>query len=57
MWFYGKHHSEETKRKLSEKNSGKNHPFYGKHFSFEHRKKMSEARVKSKNIICECSPP
>jgi hypothetical protein len=35
--------SDETKKKLSEANKGKNNPNYGKSFSEEHRRKMSEA--------------
>lgn len=35
--------SEETKRKLSEINKGRNHPNYGKHLSEETKKKISEA--------------
>jgi hypothetical protein len=35
--FYGKHHSEETKKKISESRKGKligkNHPMYGKNHS------------------------
>ena len=45
--FYGKHHSEETKRKHSlwvkEHQSGENSPFYGKHHSDESKKKIAEA--------------
>lgn len=37
----GKHHSEETKKKLSKANSGKNSHFFGKHLSEEHRLKIS----------------
>lgn len=54
----GKHHSEETKRKMSESKSGKNNPMYGKPgtmlgkqhpskgqpLSEEHKRKLSEAR-------------
>lgn len=44
---YGKHWSEETKRKISESHKGKyggeNHPLYGKHHSEETRKKISKA--------------
>ena len=40
--FYGKHHSEETRKKISEAIEGKNHPNYGKHHSEETRKKISE---------------
>ena len=45
--FYGKHHSEETKRKHSlwvkEHQSGENNPFYGKHHSKEAKRKISES--------------
>lgn len=47
--MYGKHHSEETKQKLSESNKGKhnnsgeNNPFYGKHHSEETKTKISIA--------------
>ena len=46
----GKHHSEETRKKMSEANKGENNPrfgkpsaFKGKHHSAETRKKMSES--------------
>ena len=41
--FYGKRHSDESRKKISESKKGKNHPFYGKEFSEEHKKKMSES--------------
>ena len=41
--LYGKHHSDETRKKLSELTKGENHPMYGKHRSEETRKKMSES--------------
>ena len=41
--LYGKHHSEETKRKMSIANSGENHYNYGKHLTEDTRKKMSIA--------------
>lgn len=40
----GKHHNEETKRKLSEALSGERHPNFGKHLSEETRGKISEAQ-------------
>jgi hypothetical protein len=40
---YGKSHSEETKRKISEKLSGEKHPMYGKSHSEETKRKISEA--------------
>ena len=39
----GIHLSEETKQKLSELNTGENHPNYGKHLSEETKQKISEA--------------
>lgn len=45
--FYGKKHSDETKKKLSKlasQRTGDKNPFYGKHISTEHRKKMQEAQ-------------
>lgn len=36
-----KHHSEETKQKISKTMTGKNHPFYGKHHSEEVKQKIS----------------
>ncbi|MGN0246521.1 MAG: NUMOD3 domain-containing DNA-binding protein [Lachnospiraceae bacterium] len=57
--MYGKHHSEETRKKISESNkgllsgdknpmfgirrTGKDHPMYGKHLSEETKKKLSNA--------------
>ena len=43
--LYGKHHSKETKKKMSESNKGKNK---GKHRSKETKKKISE-KMKGKN--------
>lgn len=40
----GSHHSEETRRKLSEVKKGENHPLYGKHHSEETKRKMSESK-------------
>ena len=65
--FYGKHHSDETLRKISEShknmsdetlrkiseaNKGENNPFYGKHHSEETRRKISEAH-KGKHLSDE----
>lgn len=49
--------TDEQKKKRSEKQKGKNHPFYGKHHTEETKKKMSESRKgeknpKAKKIIC-----
>ncbi len=41
--LYGKHHSEETKKKMSDKHKGELHPLYGKYHSEETKKKMSES--------------
>jgi hypothetical protein len=41
--YYGKHHSEEIKKIISEKTKGMNHPLYGKHHSEESKKKISKA--------------
>ena len=41
--FYGKHHTEEQKRKLSELIKGENNYFYGKHHTEEQKRKLSEA--------------
>ncbi len=47
---YGKHHTEEAKKKISEANKGNNkgmigsnHPFYGKHHTEETKKKISKS--------------
>ena len=42
--YFGKHHSEEARRKISEAMKGNNHPNFGKHHSEESKRKMSEAR-------------
>jgi len=46
--FYGKHHSEEWKKKQSEKLKGEDNPNYGKHPSEKTRKKQSE-KLKGEN--------
>ena len=43
--FYGEHHSEESKRKISIAVTGEKHPMYGKHHSEESKKKISEAHA------------
>jgi group I intron endonuclease len=49
--FYGKNHSENTKKIISERmkgrQSGKNNPFYGKAHSFETKLKISESIKKT----------
>ena len=48
--FYGKHHTEESKKKMREarigKYCGENSPNYGKKFSEEHKKRISESKTK-----------
>lgn len=41
---YGKHLSEETKKKISEKTKGENNHFYGKHFSDEHKRNLAKSQ-------------
>ena len=46
--MYGKHHSEETRKKMKENHAdvfGENNPFYGKRHSEEVRNKISESRA------------
>ena len=56
--FYGKHHTEETKRKISESRKGKcigeEHPMYGKHHSKENLEKISKNRQGKggKQVLC-----
>jgi len=40
--FFGKFHSDETRKRLSEVNLGENHPFFGKKHSDETKQKMSK---------------
>ena len=41
--MFGKHHTEETKRKISEAKKGEKHPLYGKILSEETKRKISES--------------
>ena len=41
--MFGKHHSGETRKRISESLKGEKSPNYGKHLSGETRKKLSEA--------------
>ena len=43
-YMYGKTHTEEARKKISDANKGENHPGYGKHPSEETRKKLSLAK-------------
>ena len=42
--MYGKHVSEETRKKMSEAQKGEKHHMYGKHMREEHRKNLSKSR-------------
>ena len=42
--WYGKHHSLETKKKMSDSMLGEKHHYYGKSLSEEHRKKLSDSK-------------
>ena len=46
---YGKHLSEETRKKIREAHKGENNPMYGKCLSEEHKRKMSESLKGSNN--------
>lgn len=48
--MYGKHHSEESKAKISKASSGENNGMYGKSHSSEAKKKISEFRSGSKKM-------
>lgn len=53
--WLGKHHTAETKRKLSEMHKGSKNPMYGKTVSEETRRKMSEAQKRGKlckHVLC-----
>lgn len=47
-FMYGKHHTEESKKKISSKNKGENNGMYNKHHSLESRNKISENQTKRK---------
>ena len=56
--FYGKHHTEETKQKISQNRKGKltgqDHPLYGKHHTKNSLQKISEHRQGKggKKVLC-----
>lgn len=60
--MYGKHHSEETRRKISEylkkdgRMAGKNNPNYGKHHSDDTKKKISERLKKGGKLAGKNNP-
>ena len=49
--FSGKHHTEETKKKIGEAQKGENNHMYGKHHTEETEKKMSEAQKGEKGSM------
>lgn len=49
--WYGKRLYETTKKKLSERKTGKNHPNYGKHLSEETKRKISESQRGEKSRL------
>lgn len=49
--MYGKSHSDETKKKMSDIKIGENNPMYGKTLSYESRKKISEHHKGKNNPI------
>ena len=51
-WIKGKHHSEETRKKISEANKGKSSWINGKHLPAEHRKKIAES-LRGKHLSAE----
>lgn len=48
----GRHHTEESKKKMSERKLGENNSFYGKRHTDETRKKMSEAQSGKNHPVC-----
>ena len=49
---YGKHHSEDTRRKISDAMKGENNPQYGKHHSEDTRRKISDT-LKGRTVTDE----
>ena len=47
--MYGKHHTEEARRKISQAMTGEKHPLYGKHHTEEVRKKIAQAMTGENN--------
>lgn len=46
--MFGKHHSEETRKKMSEQRSGENHPWYGRKHTEESKEKNRIAHIGKK---------
>ena len=53
--FFGKKHSEETRKKLSAGKTGEKHPFFGKKFSEETKDKMRAAWVRRRQCHTQVS--
>lgn len=51
--FYGKHHSDETKKKMSDIATGRPSPMKGKHFSDEARKNIKNAHQKRCKLVIQ----
>lgn len=47
----GKKHTDETKKKMSEKQSGTNNGFYGRKHTLEARQKISAKNTHAKNTV------
>ena len=51
--LYGKHLTEEQKRKMSKAKKGENNPMYGKHLTDEHKRKISKAHDNVKIAVSQ----
>jgi len=51
--MYGKKHTDETKKKMSDKQKGEKHPMYGKKHTDETKKKMSNKHKGEKNSFAK----
>lgn len=49
--FFGKHHTEDTKQKLSKERIGKGNPMYGKHHTEKARQKISLSNIGNKKRL------
>ncbi len=51
--MYGRHHSEESKKKMAESHSGEKHYMYGKHHSKETKRKISDKQKGESHYNCK----